>query len=261
MRDNDFVAGSMTAAGKRERAEALLGSGGMLVYVDARDEHVLVPFRHKHRNQLILPVGAWRDGEGAILQLSDAGLTGTLRFNRMTWPCHLPWNAICALAGMDGQGTFWRGEARDDPTRGQGVEVVPINEQFHHYLIVNGQAIVGKGNSVLVIQGQEFRGVRWIEWNGRRVRVGGDLQELARLLGGKLDVGIRRVRFSVGLGYSAGKQQSQVNWDSCRVKSLSDGIAEFRAGSYYDQHFGVCGPLPYLREWLFRLRAFFARKR
>lgn len=232
----------------------------MLVWVDARDEDVLVPFRYKHRNQLILPVGAWRDGEGAILQVGETGLTGTLRFNRMTWPCHLPWTAIFALAGMNGQGTFWRGEARDDPTRGQGVQVVPIDEQFHHFLVVNGQAIVGKGESVLVIQGQEPPGIRWIDWNGRRLRVGGDLRALAQLLGGTSAVRSRSAPFSVALGYSAGKQLSQINWDFCRLMSLEDGVAELRARSYYEQHIGVCGPLPYLREWLFRLRAFFVEK-
>lgn len=258
--ENGAVNDGITAVGKRELAVNLLGAGGMLVHLDARDENVLVPFRYKHRNHLILPVGAWRDGEEALLNVSDEGLAGTLRFNRMTWPCRLPWNSIFALAGMDGQGTFWRGEARDDPARGKGVEVVPITKDFHRYLVVNGQGIVGNGEYALVIEGLEFPGVKWIDWNGPRARLGGDLRDLMVHLGVQADADVRKLRFSAAMGYSAGTQRSQVAWDFCRIKSLDNGVVEFRASSYQEVHFGVCGPLPYLREWLFRLRAFFSRQ-
>jgi hypothetical protein len=251
----------MTAVGKRELATSLLGRGGILVYLDARHDNVLVPFRYKHRNQLILPVGAWREGEGAVLNVSEEGLSGTLRFDRMTWPCHLPWDSIFALASMDGQGTFWRGEARDDPARGKGVEVVPISEAYSEYLVVNGQAIVGGGESVLVIEGQEFPGVKWIDWNGGRARLGGDLQGLLKHLGVDASTNVKKLRFSAAMGYSAGEQRSQVVWDSCRIKLIENATLEFRSSAYHEFHLGVRGPIVYLREWLFRLRAFFAQRR
>lgn len=232
----------------------------MLVTLDATHEDAFLPFRYKHRNQLTLPVGPWRPGEDATLHVSDEGLTGTLRFNRMTWPCHLPWSSIVALAGMDGRGTFWRGEARDDPARVHGVEIVPIHEDFQRYLVINGEAIVSERDSTFVIEGQQFPGIRWIDWSGPRARIGGDLQDLLRHLNIKSDADTRKLRFYAALGYVSGKRTSRVQWQHCRLKLLADGVAEFRASTYYESHFGIIGPMPYLREWWFRLARFLSKK-
>jgi hypothetical protein len=257
--DNDHVSDSITAVRKHELALRLLEAGGLLVTFDATEKDVFVPFRYKHRAQLTLPVGRWRQDREDAVHVGDAGITGTLRFNRMAWPCRLPWRSVVALASMEGHGTFWRGEALADPSHGKGVEIVPIAEHFHHYLVVNGEAIVGKGESILVIEGRELAGIKWIDWNGGRARIGGDMRDLFQHLGVSPNAKNRRLRFSAALGYVTGKQRSQVQWDLCRLISLSEQVAEFRTGNYHEMHFGVLGPMPYLREWLFRLRAYFSK--
>ncbi|MEN9581407.1 MAG: hypothetical protein RJA70_4416 [Pseudomonadota bacterium] len=127
---------------------------------------------------------------------------------------------------------------------------------MQEYLIVNGRVIAGEGFWTLRLGGRNFPGIRWIEWNFMRVRIGGDLSDLALHFSTR-DASPRRRKspqFDASLGFVAGEQRWAVSWTDCSFRWQNGMFAEFRARAFYEQRDGWgCGPRAYFREWIFRL--------
>jgi hypothetical protein len=92
---------------KKDVARALLLQGSLFVHLDPRREDVIVPAWFKDRAQLVLQVGLDMPVPIPDLRVDDAGVYGTLSFNREAFTCVVPWDAVFAAVGDDGRGMVW----------------------------------------------------------------------------------------------------------------------------------------------------------
>jgi hypothetical protein len=92
---------------KQEVARNLLAGSSMFVHLDPRRPGVLVPKQFHGQPQLVLQVGWKMAVPIPDLQVGDAGIKGTLSFNRRPFLCDVPWTAVYALVGEDGKGMVW----------------------------------------------------------------------------------------------------------------------------------------------------------
>ncbi len=92
---------------KKDVARALLLRGSVFVYLDPRRDDVAVPVWLAKQPQLVLQVGLDLPVPIPDLRVDDAGVFGTLSFNRAPFTCAVPWDAVFALWGDDGMGMVW----------------------------------------------------------------------------------------------------------------------------------------------------------
>lgn len=250
---------------KKDLATGLWRSGGFVIHLDPRGDDVAIPFRFKHLNILSLPIGLRRDLPANDLRMDDQGIAVTLHFRRMQWDCRIPWRAIFAIGGADGEGSVWPRDIPDESAPGEGLSLspIPIPEPLKTSLIINGRVIAGDGCSIFAINGEEVPGVKWIDYTHSSVQLGGDIGQIKQHLTTKLpSSGTKRVpSFVMALGYTSGEQNCRVDWAYCRVREAADGLIEIRAGEAYELRVGPgAGPLPYIREWFTRLKRFLQRR-
>jgi stringent starvation protein B len=92
---------------KKDVALALLEQASMYVHLDPRAEAVQVPAWFKKQPQLVLQVGLNMAVPIPDLHVDEQGLSCTLSFNRAPFFCMIPWPAIFALVGENGQAMVW----------------------------------------------------------------------------------------------------------------------------------------------------------
>ena len=249
-------------AEKRKLARSLLRDGGFLAWVDPSGHGVDVPFRFRDVPVLALPLGAWREGLESNLTINSAGLSGTWNFGKLAWDCRVPWDAVLALAGLDGRGRTWRGDLPPALKLPEPAGSMPLPDGLK-YLVINGQAIVGEGWFALEFDGQRFPGVAWFEGT-TSVRIGGELTELARHFPITMDKKGRPTQnmFNASLRFVSGRASYEVHWLNCRFSSLGNTSAQFGGTEYHWQRVGP-GPgfLVWLREYFHAWKRRLARHR
>lgn len=92
---------------KRHVARELLVKGSVMVHLDPRRDGVAVPLWLRKQPQLVLQIGLDLPVPIPNLLVDDAGVEATLSFNRTPFFCRVPWDAVFALVGEDGQGLVW----------------------------------------------------------------------------------------------------------------------------------------------------------
>jgi stringent starvation protein B len=92
---------------KKDVALALLEQASMYIHLDPRAEAVQVPAWFKKQPQLVLQVGLNMAVPIPDLHVDERGLSCTLSFNRAPFFCMIPWPAVFALVGENGQAMVW----------------------------------------------------------------------------------------------------------------------------------------------------------
>lgn len=93
---------------KRDLVEDLLGSGPVLVHVDARESGVSVPERFHGDPKLVLRFGYGLTPAIIDLSVDDEAISGTLTFSGVPHRCVLPWDAVYAVVSeVDQKGMVW----------------------------------------------------------------------------------------------------------------------------------------------------------
>jgi stringent starvation protein B len=92
---------------KKDVALALLEQASMYIHLDPRAEAVQVPAWFKKQPQLVLQVGLNMAVPIPDLHVDEQGLSCTLSFNRAPFFCLIPWPAVFALVGENGQAMVW----------------------------------------------------------------------------------------------------------------------------------------------------------
>lgn len=92
---------------KKDVALALLEQASMYIHLDPRAESVQVPVSFKNQPQLVLQVGLNMAVPIRDLNVDEQGLSCTLSFNRTPFFCVIPWPAVFALVGENGQAMVW----------------------------------------------------------------------------------------------------------------------------------------------------------
>ena len=88
-------------------ATAILNKGSLFVHLDPRVREVTVPPWLQHQPQLVLQLGWDMPIPIPDLRVDKQGISGTLSFSRSPFLCEVPWNAVFALVGDEGQGMVW----------------------------------------------------------------------------------------------------------------------------------------------------------
>ena len=101
------MADATTLPLKKDVALALLDGPSMLVHIDPRRRGVVVPTWFKKQPSLVLQIGLNLAVPIRDLEVTDAGISCTLSFNRSPFWCDLPWAAVYALVGEDRRGMIW----------------------------------------------------------------------------------------------------------------------------------------------------------
>jgi stringent starvation protein B len=92
---------------KRDVMLALLDQASVFLHLDPRRSGVTVPEGFKGQPQLVLQLGWNMTPPISDLSVEEAGVSGTLSFNRLPFWCQVPWAAVYALVGGNGQGMVW----------------------------------------------------------------------------------------------------------------------------------------------------------
>lgn len=109
---------------KKEVVLNLLRDSAVFIHLDPRRQGVVVPQHLIQRSHLVLHIGLNMHVPINDLEVTDAGISCTLSFDRKPTFCHLPWSSIFALVTEnDARGRVWE----EDVPR----EVVEQRESVH----------------------------------------------------------------------------------------------------------------------------------
>ena len=119
---------------------ALLEQASMYIHLDPRADTVKVPAWFKKQPQLVLQVGLNMAVPIPDLHVDEQGLSCTLSFNRSPFYCMIPWPAVFALVGENGQAMVW---AEDVPAevaaQAQAQKAPPEKPRTHLRSVAEGE--------------------------------------------------------------------------------------------------------------------------
>jgi stringent starvation protein B len=126
---------------KKDVALALLEQASMYIHLDPRADSVQVPAWFKKQPQLVLQVGLNMAVPIPDLHVDETGLSCTLSFNRAPFFCMIPWPAVFALVGENGQAMVW---AEDVPAevsaQAQAQKAPPPKPRAHLRSVGEGES-------------------------------------------------------------------------------------------------------------------------
>jgi len=93
---------------KRDAFLALLRAGWASLHLDARSPGVVVPAPFSSQAHLVLQYGRNMPIPIADLEVTEAGVSATLSFARVSRRTYVPWNAVYAVTCTNGCGVLYR---------------------------------------------------------------------------------------------------------------------------------------------------------
>jgi stringent starvation protein B len=93
---------------KRDAFLALLREGWTSLHLDARSPGVVVPAPFSSQPHLVLQYGRNMPIPVTDLEVTDAGLSATLSFSRVSHRTYVPWSAVYAVTCTNGSGVLYR---------------------------------------------------------------------------------------------------------------------------------------------------------
>ena len=127
---------------KKDVALALLEQASMYIHLDPRAEAVQVPAWFKKQAQLVLQVGLNMAVPIPDLNVDDHGLSCTLSFNRAPFFCMIPWPAIFALVGENGQAMVWAEDVPAEVAAQAQAQKAPEKPRAHLRSVGEGETAV-----------------------------------------------------------------------------------------------------------------------
>jgi stringent starvation protein B len=93
---------------KKDAFLALLRAGWASLHLDARSPGVVVPAPFSSQAHLVLQYGRNMPIPIADLEVTDAGVSATLSFSRVSHRTYVPWHAVYAVTCTNGCGVLYR---------------------------------------------------------------------------------------------------------------------------------------------------------
>ena len=125
---------------KKDVALALLEQASMYIHLDPRADTVKVPAWFKKQAQLVLQVGLNMAVAIPDLHVDEQGLSCTLSFNRSPFLCVIPWPAVFALVGENGQAMVWAEDVPAEVAAQAQVQKAPEKPRTHLRSVGEGES-------------------------------------------------------------------------------------------------------------------------
>jgi stringent starvation protein B len=125
---------------KKDVALALLEQASMYIHLDPRVGSVQVPAGFKNQPQLVLQVGLNMAVAIPDLHVDDHGLSCTLSFNRSPFFCMIPWPAVFALVGENGQAMVWAEDVPAEVAAQAQAQKAPEKPRTHLRSVGEGES-------------------------------------------------------------------------------------------------------------------------
>ena len=125
---------------KKDVALALLEQASMYIHLDPRAGSVQVPASFKNQPQLVLQVGLNMAVAIPDLHVDDQGLSCTLSFNRTPFFCMIPWPAVFALVGENGQAMVWAEDVPAEVAAQAQAQKAPEKPRTHLRSVGDGES-------------------------------------------------------------------------------------------------------------------------
>lgn len=119
---------------------ALLEQASMYIHLDPRVASVQVPPGFKNQPQLVLQVGLNMAVAIPDLHVDDHGLSCTLSFNRTPFFCMIPWPAVFALVGENGQAMVWAEDVPAEVAAQAQAQKAPEKPRTHLRSVGEGES-------------------------------------------------------------------------------------------------------------------------
>ena len=125
---------------KKDVALALLEQASMYIHLDPRADSVQVPTSFKNQPQLVLQVGLNMAVAIPDLHVDEQGLSCTLSFNRTPFLCMIPWPAVFALVGENGQAMVWAEDVPAEVAAQAQAQKAPEKPRAHLRSVGEGES-------------------------------------------------------------------------------------------------------------------------
>jgi stringent starvation protein B len=125
---------------KKDVALALLEQASMYIHLDPRVGSVQVPPGFKNQPQLVLQVGLNMAVAIPDLHVDEQGLSCTLSFNRTPFFCMIPWPAVFALVGENGQAMVWAEDVPAEVAAQAQAQKAPEKPRTHLRSVGEGES-------------------------------------------------------------------------------------------------------------------------
>jgi stringent starvation protein B len=99
---------------KRDAFLALLRAGWASLHLDARFPGVVVPAPFSSQAHLVLQYGRNMPIPITDLEITEAGVSATLSFSRVSHRTYVPWSAVYAVSCTNGCGVLYREDIPED---------------------------------------------------------------------------------------------------------------------------------------------------
>ncbi len=119
---------------------ALLEQASMYIHLDPRADSVQVPMSFKNQPQLVLQVGLNMAVAIPDLHVDEHGLSCTLSFNRTPFFCMIPWPAVFALVGENGQAMVWAEDVPAEVAAQAQAQKAPEKPRSHLRSVGEGES-------------------------------------------------------------------------------------------------------------------------
>jgi len=144
---------------KRDAFLALLRAGWASLHLDARCPGVVVPAPFSSQAHLVLQYGRNMPIPITDLEVTEAGVTATLSFSRVSHRTYVPWHAVYAVTCTNGCGVLYREDMPADvalatPTDASMMELQLRGQERKH----SGYALSDDGPGLRVVPPEEDLG-------------------------------------------------------------------------------------------------------
>jgi stringent starvation protein B len=112
----------------------------MYIHLDPRADSVHVPSSFKNQPQLVLQVGLNMAVAIPDLHVDEQCLSCTLSFNRTPFFCMIPWPAVFALVGENGQAMVWAEDVPPEVAAQAQAQKAPDKPRTHLRSVGDGES-------------------------------------------------------------------------------------------------------------------------
>jgi len=140
---------------KRDAFLALLRAGWASLHLDARCPGVVVPAPFSSQAHLVLQYGRNMPIPITDLEVTEAGISATLSFSRVSHRTYVPWHAVYAVTCTNGCGVLYREDVPADVALATPTDAGMMELQLEREYSQPGYALRDEGPGLRAVPAEE----------------------------------------------------------------------------------------------------------